>query len=173
MTNESTEEIPHFHFAVTDDLVKRCQGTEFQPKDFLPTLMNDGDTGYDVRAAESIEVSPGEYFKVSLGLKMLAPPGWWIDSRPRSSTFVKKCTIGHTGTIDNQFPLTIIATGLYLPNGKHLRPEPLKIEFGDRIFQFLPKKVIHMKITSLSEEEIEAMRPKSTRTGGTGSTGDK
>lgn len=165
---------PNFHFAPLDSLLEKCQGTEFKPSDFMPTLQNPSDTGYDVRAAEDVIINPGAYFKISVGLKVLAPPGWWLESRPRSSTFFKKCCVTHTGTIDNGYPEAIRAAGIYLPDS-NCSHKPLKISFGERIFQFLPMRLQHMNIIQLSEAEIDQMHKesKSSRTGGIGSTGDR
>lgn len=168
-------DLPKFHFAPLDELKLKCEDTEFTPQDFLPKQINDIDTGYDVRAAEEVVLAPGQFFKISLGLKVHIPKGWWLELKPRSSTFMKKCCITHIGTIDEGFPLKMVGAGLYMPDSRHLRPEPLNVKFGERIFQLIPVKRQLMNVVCSTESEIDKMHQESnsTRKGGTGSTGDK
>ena len=60
---------------------------------------------YDLRAAETIEMSAGEFKLISLGVSMKLPEGYEAHMAPRSSTF-KKWGVLQTnsiGVIDNSF----------------------------------------------------------------------
>lgn len=60
---------------------------------------------YDLRAAETVEMTAGEFKLISLGISMKLPEGYEAHMAPRSSTF-KKWGILQTnsiGIIDNSF----------------------------------------------------------------------
>jgi len=66
---------------------------------FLPRRAESKATGYDVKASidlstnknlNYIDMIKDKMYKIPLGIKVFCPDGWWLELRPRSSTFVKK-----------------------------------------------------------------------------------
>ena len=93
----------------------------------------------DLRAAEDVFISPGEFKLISLGISMKLPEGYEAHIVPRSSTFKHWGIIqtNHMGIIDNSYSGTndiwkFPAYCLKATNGKL----STKIEKGDRICQF-------------------------------------
>ena len=84
--------VPTYKFALSQELVGACEGTEFKPEDFLPTRSEPEASGWDVRCAhpEGLELRDCCYFKIPLGFRSFCPPGWWAELNPRSSSFIKK-----------------------------------------------------------------------------------
>lgn len=123
---------------------------------FLPTKANITDTGWDVRSTIDLIIKPGEYVKIPLGFRVFAPEGWWLELRPRSSTFAKKQLHALYGVIDNTFEGQNIFAAQYLPdNMSYLNT--LKIKVGDAIGQFIPFEIKEMKIEKISNEEFEGL----------------
>ncbi len=166
--------IPTFKFALTEGL-----GDEF-----LPTRGSARATGWDVRAATDVVIQPGEYAKIPLGFRMLAPDGWWMECRPRSSTFAKKQLHALYGVIDEDYEGQAIFACQYLPEpdqykfGHTARPygelPNLEIKAGDAIGQFIPVERQEMVVERATNEELDALykqRDFARGTGGFGSTG--
>ena len=90
---------PLFKFALREDLTA--------DKRFLPTRATPRSSGWDVRCAqenrEPLVIRPGQYVRIPLGFRILPPTGWWLELKPRSSTFAKKFLNSLYGTIDNDF----------------------------------------------------------------------
>jgi dUTP pyrophosphatase len=156
-------ELPTFKFALMEGL-----GSEF-----LPTRAHSTDTGWDVRSRSSFCLRAGQYAKIPLGFRMFAPPGWWLELRPRSSSFAKKHLNSLYGVIDEGYENELILACDYLPDinamGKDLRIEP-----GEAIGQIIPVRREEMKVEMISNEEYEALcqaRKTSRGKGGFGSTG--
>ena len=55
----------------------------------LPSYKHDGDAGFDLHAAESIVLKPGERKIISTGIKMALPNGYEAQVRPRSGLAAK------------------------------------------------------------------------------------
>jgi dUTPase len=172
--------IPEFKFALTEELVLECNSREeFSPEDFLPTRAENRATGWDVRCAEpeGFELMPGCYLKIPLGIHMLAPEGWWLDLKPRSSTFTKRHLHALYGTIDETYPGQLLFACQYQPDACEIisRGCLKRVEFGDRIGQVIPVKREEMtvSITTLKELHEEHANRNSERTGGFGSSGSK
>ena len=163
--------IPEFKFAVRDDL----------DDEFLPSRSNSTDTGWDVRCAErdGIELHDGEYHRIRLGFRMLCPEGWWMELRPRSSSFANKQLHALYGVIDETYENEIMFACQYLEHKRHgpvldVYYPPPRIEFGDRIGQIIPVRRRDMRVTKVSNEEYDrlcAERAGLRGTGGFGSSG--
>jgi dUTP pyrophosphatase len=161
--------IPIFRFALVDGLSDQ----------FLPTKGSERATGWDVRSTEDLIIKPGEYVKIPLGFRMLAPEGWWLELRPRSSTFAKKYLHALYGVIDEDYEGYCIFAAQYVPHNNgwgwsNYHFSNLEIKAGDAIGQLVPVKRQEMKVERISNEEIEKEykeRNTSRGTGGFGSTG--
>lgn len=118
----------------------------------------------DLRAAETVSLSKGEFKLISLGVGMILPDGYEAHIVPRSSTFKKFHVIqtNHMGIIDNsycgeqdewKFPALAV--------------EDTIINKNDRICQFRIVK----KQPEIVFEQVEKLSD--TSRGGFGSTGVK
>ena len=118
----------------------------------------------DLRAAETVSLSKGEFKLISLGVGMILPDGYEAHIVPRSSTFKKFHIIqtNHMGIIDNsycgeqdewKFPALAV--------------EDTIINKNDRICQFRIVK----KQPEIVFEQVEKLSD--TNRGGFGSTGVK
>ena len=118
----------------------------------------------DLRAAETVSLSKGEFKLISLGVGMILPDGYEAHIVPRSSTFKKFQIIqtNHMGIIDNsycgeqdewKFPVLAV--------------EDTIINKNDRICQFRIVK----KQPEIVFEQVEKLSD--TSRGGFGSTGVK
>lgn len=169
--------IPQYKFAVTDGL----------DDSYLPVRGDSYATGWDVRAADNITFSPLETIKIPLGLRCFAPPGWWLELRPRSSTFTKKNLSALYGVIDESYAGELLFACQWNPSvlkiNKRMKfgietnlweENQLKIEKGERIGQLIPVRRQEMEIQRISNEEFEKLcqqRGCERGTGGFGSTG--
>jgi len=176
--------IPEFKFALREDLKDRPE--------FLPTQADPEATGWDVRCAEpgGIRITNGDYFKIRLGFRMFAPPGWWLELRARSSTFAKKKLHSLYGVIDETYENEVLfgcqycaehhIPGIRDHNGTTIyRPAlsdcSLRVDFGERIGQIVPVRRQVMTVEGISNEEFDRLADQRSaeRQGGFGSTGEK
>jgi len=158
-------EIPKYRFALVEGL-----GDEFLPKQGEPTA-----TGWDVRAVSleksSIYAEPFKVLKISLGFRVLCPTGWWLELRPRSSTFVKRNLHSLYGVIDQDYSGVCCFVCQYIPNGAE--PSISWINHGDALGQLVPVKRQEMAVERVSNEEYDrlvAERGAVRGAGGFGST---
>jgi len=173
MTNETT---PIFKFAIREDL----KDSEF---DFLPQKATPRSSGWDVRAAIKspfIDIEYGEIVKIPLGFRAFCPDGWWLELKPRSSTFVKKRLHCLYGTIDEDYEGELILAAQFIP---HLigynntiagNFDKLRIMFGEALGQIIPVRRQEMIVDRVSNEEYDALckqRNAERGAGGFGSTG--
>lgn len=170
--------IPDFKFCLTE--------SSKQDKQFLPLRAEAKASGWDVRCAQNLELIPGKYYKIPLGIKTFSPDGWWLELKPRSSTFGKKFIHCLYGTIDESYEGELIFACTYLPseflqlhyinNCPSQNYDTLKLSFGEAIGQIIPVKRQEMTVTEVVEEEFKALcskRNASRGTGGFGSTDKK
>lgn len=118
----------------------------------------------DLRAAETVEMEPGEYRIISLGISVELPPGWEAHIAPRSSTF-KNFGILQTngvGVIESSYCGEEDIWGF-----PALAMRKTIIHEGDRICQFR----IMREMGPLDIETVNGLANKSR--GGFGSTGVK
>lgn len=151
-------EIPTFRFALSEGLLDK----------FLPTKGSEKATGWDVCAAETFSIAPGDYVKIPLGFRVFAEDGWWLELRPRSSTFGKKHLHALYGVIDEDYEGQCLFA-CHLPRSE----QPLIIEGGEAIGQIIPVKRQEMLVEKVSNEEYAKLiqqRNFSRGEGGFGST---
>jgi dUTP pyrophosphatase len=116
----------------------------------------------DLRAAETVEMTVGEFRLISLGVSMKLPEGYEAHLAPRSSTFKKWgiTQVNSFGVIDNSYSGTNDIWRVPV-----LAHRDTTIYEGDRICQFrIVKK--QPDITFVEVDELD-----STDRGGFGSTG--
>ena len=142
--------IPTFKFALRDDLKNDDR--------FLPTRTTNLSTGWDVRCAQidkkPITLRPGQYVKIPLGFRAIAPEGWWLKMEPRSSTFAKKSLHCLCGIIDNDFFGNMFLVGQYLSDISALGKD-LILEFGEPIGQLIPHRLENMNIENINNDEFD------------------
>jgi deoxyuridine 5'-triphosphate nucleotidohydrolase len=157
-------EKPIFKFTLQDNL----------DASFLPTRATLKSSGWDVRSAETIFLHAGEYIKINLGIKAFCPDGWWLELKPRSSTFTKKQLHALYGTIDEDYEGNLMFACKFSPEVTDT-VKTLIIHKGDAIGQLLPVKRQEMIVEQVSLQEYErlCMERKAERgAGGFGSTGN-
>jgi len=169
--------VPTYKFALTEDLVRYCEGTDFNPEDFLPTRSDPEASGWDVRCAvlEGLDLLDGCYYKIPLGFRSFCPPGWWAELNPRSSTFIKRHLHSLYGKIDETYYFEWFFLCQYLPDS-HLivnQNYPKRIEFGERIGQVMPVRRQDMNVDVITNDmmDLAIKNRDATRKGGLGSTG--
>jgi dUTPase len=154
---------PEFFFALDEKLVDLTKDKSLFPlgaSTFLPTRVHSNDTGWDVRCAipGGLELTPGCYVLIPLGFRAFIPDGWWLDLRPRSSTFVKRQMVSLQGTIDEGYENQFAFAAKYDPDAcKLLTSQNSRIEFGDKIGQLIPVRRETMIVTEKSNDELDFM----------------
>lgn len=106
---------------------------------------------------------------------MFAPEGWWMELRPRSSTFAKKQLHSLYGVIDEDYEGQCLFACQYIPDISALGSD-LKIEFGEAIGQIVPVRRQEMIVQSVTEDEYKELvtsRNLNRGAGGFGSTDKK
>jgi dUTP pyrophosphatase len=161
---------PTFRFAIREDLSD-------QEDKFVPSRGTERATGWDVRAAmkdhQNLVIRAGFYYKIPLGFRVFAPEGWWLELRPRSSTFGKKQLHSLYGVIDEDYEGECLFACQYLPDIRSMGAD-LTIEFGEAIGQILPVKRQEMQVEKISNEDYQrACQARNAKrgAGGFGSTG--
>jgi dUTPase len=164
-------ETPIFRFAVRDDL------NDMADK-FLPKRAEPGSVGYDVRCAQKdrkpIRLRAGQYAKIELGFRVIPASGYWLDLRPRSSTFAKKYLHYLIGTLDFSWRGWCEYACQYIPDLNNLGKD-LTLEFGDAIGQIVPVKMQSMEPQLISNVDFDEFCKTETNLRGTkgwGSTGN-
>lgn len=131
--------------------------------EFPPTYAHANDAGADLRAAESIELGPGERALVGTGVAIALPDGYAAFVVPRSGLAAKHgiTVVNSPGTVDAGYRGEIKVTLLNTD-----RSETFTVAPGDRIAQLIVMPVTRAVFVPVSE------LPSSERgTGGFGSTG--
>jgi dUTP pyrophosphatase len=158
--------IPIFKFAMRRELQGQPQ---YYPKRGTPLA-----TGWDVCAApqKPITLRAGQYAKIPLGFRVFAPEGWWLELRPRSSTFAKKQLNCLYGVIDEDYEGECLFACQYIPDISAMGTD-LVIASGDAIGQIIPVQRQEMKVELVTNEEYEKLckeRSANRGSGGFGST---
>jgi dUTP pyrophosphatase len=166
MSEEKVIEIPNFRFALNEGL----------DSSFLPTRGSERATGWDVRSTQTIVINAGEYVKIDLGFRTLAPNGWWLELRPRSSSFAKKNLHTLYGVIDEDYEGKMVFACQFSPNPKDVIPGTnlsLSILKGEALGQLIPVRRQEMTVEQVSNEEFDLLckaRGLARGAGGFGST---
>lgn len=154
--------VPEFKFALRDDLLNN--------KEFLPTKGEPNAVGWDVRAAwknhDYCMIQNNQYCLIPLGFRAFIPQGWWLEMRPRSSTFAKKHLNCLYGVIDTDYSLELMLA-------VQLSGSPdIKIQFGEALGQIIPVRKETMLVSEITNEELDHLvaEKNPVRTGGFGST---
>lgn len=153
--------VPKFKFAIKEGLSEI----------YLPTRGTDRATGWDVRSTDHLIINAGEYVKIPLGFRMFSPPGWWMELRPRSSSFAKKNLHALYGVIDEDYEGLLVFACQYLPEKS---TDYLEIKDGEAIGQIVPVRRQEMIVERITNEEYERLckeRNTARGAGGFGSTG--
>jgi dUTP pyrophosphatase len=156
------QEIPIFRFALTDGL----------DDSFLPVKGSERATGWDVKCAKDTDIGPGEYVKIPLGFRVFAQAGWWLELRPRSSTFAKKSLHALYGVIDEDYEGQCLFACQFNPTDGFIGSASIKA--GEAIGQIIPVIRQPMVVERVSNEEYDILcKERATKrgTGGFGSTG--
>lgn len=163
---------PVFRFAIREDL-------EDTGDLFLPTRAEPFATGYDVRAAfpdrKDLVLKSGCYAKIPLGFRVFAPKGWWLELRPRSSTFAKKHLNCLYGVIDFSYEGQCFLCAR-LDSDRSGMCQDLVIPFGEPLGQLIPYRLQEMAVQKISNDEFKEMcekRGAQRKDGGFGSTSEK
>ena len=107
-----------------------------------------GDAGYDLSAVDEVEIHPGSMAKISTGLQISAPAGYYYTLEGRSG-MLNKGLITSRGIIDAGY------TGEIFVLIHNHGTESYKINVGDRIAQLLPHKIIHLDFDLVEEFSSE------------------
>jgi len=141
--------IPIYRFAMQEGL---------NSEEFLPKRATNKSSGWDVFAVpedkKSIFLRPGQYVKIPLGFRVIAPDGWWLELKPRSSTFAKKNLNALYGTIDSDYRGYMAFVCQYIPDVRNLGTS-LEIKLGEAIGQIIPVMLQDMEIRSISNKEFD------------------
>jgi dUTP pyrophosphatase len=128
-----------------------------------PRRAHDGDAGYDLHAAESARLAPGERAAVGTGIAVAIPDGHAGLVLPRSGLALEHgiALVNAPGLIDagyrGELRVLLLNTD---------RERAFEVEPGDRIAQ-----LVVVRIEAAELEEIEAFEETARGVGGFGSTG--
>jgi dUTP pyrophosphatase len=128
----------------------------------LPNYATAGAAGFDLRAATSLSLAPGQYAMVPTGFAMAIPPGYEMQVRPRSGLAAKHgVTVLNTpGTVDSDYRGEV---AVILINHGSARFE---INRGDRIAQGVIAAAPQLALV-----EADSLDDTARGSGGFGSTG--
>jgi deoxyuridine 5'-triphosphate nucleotidohydrolase len=139
-----------YKFALREDLKDN--------KEFLPSRATPDATGWDVRCAQedrkSIIIRPGHYIKIPLGIRVISPKNWWLELKPRSSTFAKKALHCLYGTIDTDYRGSIVLAAQFIPDIRSMGND-LILEFGEAVGQLVPVELKHMEVEEVSNQQFD------------------
>ena len=122
-----------------------------------------GSSGYDLCTPTTVEIEPGQRVLINTGMKVIVPPGYELQVRPRSGLALKKglTVINTPGTIDSDYRQTV---GVILIN---LGQEAVTLSAGERCAQAVFCPVVHIDRV----DGVVSEGSSSVRAGGFGSTG--
>jgi dUTP pyrophosphatase len=129
----------------------------------LPAYAHPGDAGLDLRAAESLELKPGERASVPTGLAVAVPPGCVGLVHPRSGLAARHgvAIVNAPGTIDAGYRGEVRVLLVNLDPA-----ESVRIERGERIAQLVIQRVEQVDVV-----EVDTLDTTPRGEGGFGSTG--
>ncbi len=128
-----------------------------------PQYAHAGDAGADLRAAEAVELGPGERALIGTGVAIALPDGYAAFVVPRSGLAAKHgiTVVNAPGTVDAGYRGEIKVTLLNTD-----RSESFAVAAGDRIAQ-----LIVMPVTRAVFVPVPELPDSARGTGGFGSTG--
>jgi dUTP pyrophosphatase len=128
-----------------------------------PSRAHDGDSGFDLQAAETASLPPGERANVGTGIAVAIPQGWAGLVLPRSGLAARHgvALVNAPGLIDAGYRGEVRV--LLLNTDKHAAFE---IQAGDRIAQLV---IVH--IADAETVEVGELAASMRGEGGFGSTG--
>jgi dUTP pyrophosphatase len=121
-----------------------------------------GDVGYDLAIANSATIQPGEIAKLSTGVRVALPAGFWGLVTVRSSVGLRGLLLASSGVVDNGYrgivyvPLVNVGTQLQ------------EVKAGDRVAQLLLLPLFTPVMEYSPPEEVTVTE---RGDGGFGSTG--
>jgi dUTP pyrophosphatase len=126
----------------------------------LPARATRGSACFDLAAAAPVELVRGHVTLVRTGLRMRAPPGTFVEVRPRSGLSSRGVLmVNAPGTIDRDYSGEVRVPMTYLFDGTYA------IHAGDRIGQM---RLVAERATVVRPGRVRTV---ASRTGGFGSTG--
>lgn len=148
------EVVPTFSFLLRDDLLDLNQN-------FIPTQSEPFAVGYDVYAApidhKDIVMNPFQQLKIPTGIRVIAPEDYWLELRPRSSSFGKKYLQSLYGVIDPHYEGEMLFACQYIPPNPTTTTDSLIIKFGEPIAQLVVHKRNTMVVKQISPEEFKSL----------------
>lgn len=126
----------------------------------LPARATLGSACFDLAAAETTELTRARVTLVRTGLRLRAPPGTFLEVRPRSGLSSRGVLmVNAPGTIDRDFAGEVRVPMTYLFDGAY------EIRAGDRIGQV---RLVEDRPAEFRRGRVRAV---ASRSGGFGSTG--
>lgn len=130
------------------------------PDGVPPRSGHPGDAGYDLTAAETVEVRPGEQGQVPCGVRVQLPPGWWSLIQGRSSSWRRGLDV-KPSIIDWGY------RGDLWVDCFNLTDEVVTVEKGERIAQLIPLPLAPV----VGWHQVEQLDESARGADGYGSTG--
>jgi len=138
----------------------RVERLEGRPELPLPARATPGSAGFDVAAAEAVDLVRGRVDLVGTGLRLRPPAGTFLELRPRSGLSSRGVImVNAPGTIDRDYSGELRVPLTYLFEGSY------RISVGDRIGQ------LRLVDDRPARFALGRVRPVAGRQGGFGSTG--
>lgn len=128
----------------------------------LPSYATAGAAGFDLRAAASLSLAPGQFAMVPTGFAMAIPAGYEMQVRPRSGLAAKHgvTVLNSPGTVDSDYRGEVAV--IMINHGD----SNFDINLGDRIAQGVIAAVVQMPF-----HEADSLDTTERGSGGFGSTG--
>lgn len=141
---ERVQEVAEVKMSFSVKMEPGCQGLE-------PVKKNPGDAGYDLSAARSCIIKPGEIAMISAGFKMALPAGYEAQVRTRSGLGkLGICVSNSPGTIDAGYRGEVC---VLLVNHSD---KPYTVTRGDRIAQMVINKLPDAEMVMVTELDATA-----------------
>lgn len=119
----------------------------------MPTKSYDSSAGWDLYAAKSVVIKPGEYQLIPIDLFITIAEGYWYSVKPRSSLgFKKDIYPSFESVFDAQW------TGNMDIKVWNLSDKIYCINKGDKFAQLVVHKVYDVELVELSLEQLEQMK---------------
>lgn len=161
MTNKPIWEQQPRHF---DDQLRRVppviKFVRIHPDAIEPKSQYRDDAGYDLFTCSVVEIPPGEWRDVPVGLNLQPPPGYWLRLVGRSSTFRKRGLLVIEGIVDGGY-----RGDIYFGVWNSTR-HTVRIERGERIAQAIFGPILHFPWV-----EVDELDESDRQGAGFGSTG--